>query len=101
MTFIALRFGAAAVVLFALVILLHASWPDDWRQVGHIAFAGLLIHGAYIGGIYSGMKFGIKAGTSALIVGLQPLVVALFASWFLGERTTKCNGSALPWVLSA
>ena len=89
MTFVALRFGVAAVILFALVVLLRARWPDDWRQVGHIAFAGLLIQGAYVGGIYGGMKFGIEAGTSALIVGLQPLVVALFAGWFLGERTTN------------
>jgi drug/metabolite transporter (DMT)-like permease len=89
MTFLALRFGAAVAILVPLALLLRASWPRDWRQVGNIAFAGLLIHGAYLGGVYGGIQFGVEAGTSALIVGLQPLVVALFAGWFLGERTTK------------
>lgn len=89
MTFLALRFAAAAAILIPLALLMRAPWPEDWRQVGHIAFAGLLVHGAYLGGVYGGMKFGIEAGTSALIVGLQPLLVALFAGWFLGERTSK------------
>ncbi len=89
MTFLALRFAAAAAILIPLAFFMRAPWPDNWRQVGHIALAGLLIHGAYLGGIYGGMKFGIEAGTSALIVGLQPLLVALFAGWFLGERTSK------------
>ena len=89
MTFLVLRFAAAVAILLVLAVILRAPWPDSWRQTGHIAYAGLLVHGAYLGGIYGGMKFGIEAGTSALIVGLQPLLVALFAGWFLGERTSK------------
>ncbi len=97
MTFLALRFAAAVAILIPLALILHAPWPSDWRQAGHIAFAGLLIHGAYLGGIYGGIQHGIEVGTSALIVGLQPLLAALFAGWFLGERTTKAqcvNGGA-------
>ncbi|MDP6588591.1 MAG: DMT family transporter [Alphaproteobacteria bacterium] len=91
MTFLTLRFAAAVAILIPLALLLRAPWPGNWRQAGHIAFAGLLIHGAYLGGIYGGIQHGIEVGTSALIVGLQPLVVALFAGWFLGERTTKAQ----------
>lgn len=89
MTFLALRFGAALAILLPLVLLLRAPWPESWRHAGHIAVAGLLIHGIYLGGIYGGLQFGVEAGTSALVVALQPLLVALFAGWFLGEHTTR------------
>jgi len=35
MTFLALRFGVAVAILVPLALLLRASWPRDWRQVGH------------------------------------------------------------------
>jgi len=88
MTFLALRFCLALIILYSLCLIVKSSWPNSLNQYFHIIIAGLLIHGAYLGGVYSGIQFGVEAGTSALIVALQPPLVTLFAYWVLKERTT-------------
>ena len=45
LTFLALRFGIVAVALLVLSLATRAPWPSGWAQVGHIAIAGLLVHG--------------------------------------------------------
>jgi drug/metabolite transporter (DMT)-like permease len=50
--------------------------------------AGLLVHGVYLGGVFVGISLGVEAGLSALIVSLQPLLVAAFAGVLLGERVS-------------
>jgi drug/metabolite transporter (DMT)-like permease len=44
------------------------------------------VHGIYLGGVFVGLSLGIEAGLSALIVSLQPLLVAAFSRVLLGER---------------
>ncbi len=88
MTFLALRFCLALIILYSLCLIVKSSWPNNPNQYLHIIIAGLLIHGAYLGGVYSGIQFGVEAGTSALIVALQPPLVTLFAHWVLKERTS-------------
>jgi drug/metabolite transporter (DMT)-like permease len=38
------------------------------------------MHAGYLGGVWSAVKLGIGAGTSALIVGLQPVLTALWVA---------------------
>jgi drug/metabolite transporter (DMT)-like permease len=47
---------------------------------------GVLIHAGYLGGVWTAVKAGMGAGTSALIVGLQPVLTALWVSWSGQER---------------
>ena len=47
---------------------------------------GLLIHGAYLGGVFAAIKWGMPAGIAALIVGVQPVLTALCSWQFLGEK---------------
>ncbi|RAU19236.1 EamA/RhaT family transporter [Nitrincola tibetensis] len=51
-----------------------------WRQQ---LLAGALIHGAYLGGVFSAIELGMPAGLTALLVGLQPLLtgVLVFVIW--------------------
>jgi drug/metabolite transporter (DMT)-like permease len=63
------------------------------RQVGHVAIAALLVHGAYLGGVFVSIAAGMPAGTSAMLVGLQPIVTVFLARAWLGERI-----SARQWV---
>lgn len=88
LTFLLWRMALVAVVLLALSAWQKAPWPASWRAVGHIAVAGLLVHGVYLGGVFGALKQGLPAGTVALIVGLQPLLTALVAGPLLGERIT-------------
>ncbi len=86
MTFLALRFAIVAALLLPVALIMGAPWPKSWREVGHIAVMGLLMHGLYLGAVFASIHFGVEAGVSALIVSLQPLLVAVAAGPFLGER---------------
>lgn len=88
LTFLLWRMALVAVVLLALSVWQKAPWPSSWGTVGHIAVAGLLVHGVYLGGVFGALKQGMPAGSVALIVGLQPLLTALVAGPLLGERIT-------------
>jgi len=64
----------------------RASWPAGLRQVGHVAVAAWLVHGLYLGGVFVSIAGGMPAGTSAMLVGLQPILTVFLARGWLGER---------------
>lgn len=88
MTFLVLRFAIVTALLAVFAGLTRAPWPRGFRQAAHIAIAGLLLHGVYLGGVFASIFHGVPAGISALIVGIQPLLVAAAAGPVLGERVT-------------
>jgi drug/metabolite transporter (DMT)-like permease len=85
-TLLFLRFGAAALVLLLAAVLARAPWPASARQFGHLVVVGLLIQSLQFSGLYTGLKLGVTAGISALIVGTMPVFTALGASLLLGEK---------------
>ncbi|MCF8482285.1 MAG: DMT family transporter [Rhodospirillum sp.] len=87
-TFLALRFGCTVALLVPLALILKAKWPRDPRMIGHIAFAGVLVHAGYLGGVFSAIELGMPAGLAALIAGLQPILTAALAIPLLGERVS-------------
>jgi drug/metabolite transporter (DMT)-like permease len=66
----------------------QAPWPRRPTEWGDLAAAGLLMHGVYLGGVFVAIRLGLEAGLSALIVGLQPLLVAAAAPLVLAERVS-------------
>ncbi|MCE8037860.1 DMT family transporter [Halomonas sp. MCCC 1A11062] len=96
-TFLFIRFVLTLTLLIPLVKLMGSAWPQGWRLKGHIAVSGLLVHGAYLGGVFYGIYLGMPAGLTALLVGLQPLLTATLAGPMLGERiaATQWLGLAL------
>lgn len=84
-SFLAVRFVLAAVVLLLIMLVMHSKRLPP-RKAAHAAFAGALIHGVYLGGVFWSIRHGLPAGLSALIIGLQPLITAVMAGWALGER---------------
>jgi drug/metabolite transporter (DMT)-like permease len=83
------RFTVVLLVMLPLALLLRVDWPQDRRQVAHIATAGLLMQGGYLGGCFSAVYHGMPAGMIALITGLQPILTAFAAAPMLGERVTR------------
>ena len=80
LTFLAWRF-ALSVAFFALwVALVRAPWPQGRTQWLHLAATGVLLHAGYLGGVWAAVRLGIGAGTVALVVGLQPVLTALWVS---------------------
>ncbi len=85
-TFLGMRFLLTLLVLAPIVFVFKARPPTNWRMVGHLAVVGCLVHGCYLGGVFSAIAHGVPAGVSAIIVGLQPVVTAAFALVWLRER---------------
>ncbi|MFO0458224.1 MAG: DMT family transporter [Burkholderiales bacterium] len=75
--FLALRFAMTLVALAPLILLARAPWPDR-RTAGHLAVAGLMIHAAYLAGVWAAVAAGMSAGVVALIVNLQPVLTAIW-----------------------
>ena len=88
LTFLTIRFALAGAIFLVVVLAWRAPWPASWREAGHIAVAGVLIHAVYLGGVFAAIDLGVEAGVTALIVGIQPLLVGLAAGPLLGERVT-------------
>ncbi|RZT92556.1 DMT family transporter [Rivibacter subsaxonicus] len=87
--FLALRF-ALSIACFALWMLLaRVRLPSDRAQLGHLAVTGVLMHAGYLGGVWAAVKLGIGAGTVALLVGLQPLLTAVWLSASLGVGAVR------------
>ena len=84
-TFLTVRFVLTVAILLPVALVMRAPWPNR-RLAGHIAVSGVLIHTVYLGGVFASIHRGMPAGVSALIIGLQPLVVAIAAGPLLGER---------------
>jgi len=88
LTFLLYRFAAAVVVLLPLVWLTRAPWPTSGREWRDTVVVGLLLQATYLGGVWIAIALGMPAGVSALLVGTQPLVTAVFA-FTIGERATR------------
>ena len=80
MSFLAWRYLLSALLFMAWVRWSGARWPVGRTQWLHLAITGSLMHGGYLGGVWTAVKLGLGAGTAALIVGLQPLLTALWVS---------------------
>ncbi|MDN3523348.1 DMT family transporter [Halomonas ramblicola] len=90
-TFLFIRFVLTLVLLVPLAHWLSGEWPRGARLWGHVAVSGMLVHGAYLGGVFYGIFLGMPAGLAALLVGLQPLLTAGLAGPLLGERLTAAQ----------
>ncbi len=80
LTFLCWRYAFSIVAMGGWALLARAAWPRDAGQWGHLALSGVMMHGGYLGGVWAAIKAGAPAGTAALIVGLQPLLTAIWVS---------------------
>jgi len=95
LTFLTLRYVAVIALMLPLALLLRARWPSTPGAARHIAVAGILIQGGYLGGVFSAVHAGMSAGVVALIVGMQPLLTAAAAGRLLGERVALLQWGGL------
>jgi drug/metabolite transporter (DMT)-like permease len=81
LTFLSMRYALSLVLFGVWIRWRRVPWPRDRAQWRHLAVVGALIHAGYLGGVWAAVKSGIGAGTVALLVGLQPVLTALWMSW--------------------
>ena len=107
LTFLVVRYACAGLAITALALAMGAPWPKGRRAITDCIVTGLLLHAAYLGGVWWAVRHGLPAGISGLIAGLQPILTALFAPALLGERISLTRwagglenyGAAYSWFV--
>lgn len=92
-TLLALRYGLVLVVLLPLLAWFRPALPRTRRAWLNLVVVGFLIQVLYFDLSYFAFRYGISAGTLALIASMQPIVVGLAAPLIAGERV-----NALRWA---
>ncbi|WP_273508490.1 DMT family transporter [Planktotalea frisia] len=85
MTLLALRFGCVIVIMTILFLIVRPPLPKTRAEWGHLAFVGFLIQAVYFGMNYFAFESGVGAGTGALLMSFQPILVALIAPVWSAE----------------
>ncbi len=84
--FLSLRYALSVLAFGLWIAATRPRWPAGRAQWLHLAVTGCLVHAGYLGGVWAAVKAGLAAGTVALIVGLQPVLTAVWVAWTGQER---------------
>ena len=87
-TLLALRYAIVMVILMPLAVIMRPKFPARAADWGHIGWVGFLIQVAYFGFAYAAFLSGMPAGTFAIVVCLQPILVAIAAPKWVGEAVS-------------
>ncbi|MBT9527812.1 MAG: DMT family transporter [Rhizobacter sp.] len=79
-TFLTIRYALSLLCFGVWIALARAEWPKTRAQWLHLCVSGVLMHAGYLGGVWAAVKAGMGAGTVALLVGLQPVLTAVWLS---------------------
>lgn len=85
-TFLTLRFAFGIVCMLPIVLIARPPWPASRVELGHVIAAGLLMHVTNLGGSHYTQYLGVSAGITAVLLSVQPLLTALIAARWMGER---------------
>jgi drug/metabolite transporter (DMT)-like permease len=91
MKFLATRYALSILCFLPWIMLAKVAAPTSRAQWLHLAVTGVLMHAGYLGGVWAAVKMGMGSGLVALMVGLQPVLTAL---WLSG---TGARVSARQW----
>ncbi|MFM2261545.1 MAG: hypothetical protein RI959_221, partial [Pseudomonadota bacterium] len=80
LTFLAWRYVFSIACFLPWIWLAGVKWPTERKQLLHLSVTGVLMHAGYLGGVWAAVKAGMGSGLSALVVGLQPVLTAIWLS---------------------
>jgi drug/metabolite transporter (DMT)-like permease len=89
MSFLAVRYALSILCFLPWILLAGVRWPADRRQALHLALTGVLMHAGYLGGVWAAVKAGMGSGLSSLIVGIQPVLTAIWLSAVAGQHVSR------------
>ncbi|MFE9449948.1 DMT family transporter [Streptomyces sp. NPDC006739] len=82
------RFALAGVLLTGVALVTKAPWPKG-RLLAHVIVTGLLMQAVQFGAFYTAIGAGLPGGVVALIQGFNPVLIALLAGFFAGEKISR------------
>lgn len=96
-TFLLMRYLLSMACFVPWIIWAKVPWPKDRTQWLHLGITGILMHAGYLGGVWAAVKAGMGSGLSALIVGVQPVLTAVWLS-AMHARSVRASSqmSAVP-----
>ena len=94
LSFLFSRFLAASVILAVLAVIFTNLYRDPnlkthtLRETLHISIAGLLTVATFSIGVFISIDRGLSPSLSAMIIALQPILVALLAMKLINEKVS-------------
>lgn len=89
MSFLAVRYALSILCFLPWIVLAGVKWPSDRPQALHLAVTGVLMHAGYLGGVWAAVKAGMGSGLSSLIVGIQPVLTAIWLTSVGGHHVSR------------
>ena len=88
LTLLVLRYACVVALMAVLFLFLRPALPKTAKDWGHVAMVGVLMQSVYFGMCYIAFMNGVAAGTVALMMSLQPILVAIIAPRWSNEHTS-------------
>ena len=79
-SFLAFRYVLSIACFVVWIRLAKVRWPQSRLEWFHLSVTGVLMHAGYLGGVWAAVKAGMGSGLTALILGLQPVLTAIWLS---------------------
>ncbi|MEO8249110.1 MAG: DMT family transporter [Burkholderiales bacterium] len=76
--FLSVRYLLTIACFAAWVIAAGVAWPKSRAQWGHLMVTGVLMQAGYLGGVWSAVHAGMGAALVSLLVGVQPVLTAIW-----------------------
>ena len=89
MSFLAWRYALSILCFLPWILVAKVAWPKSREQWLHLSVVGVLMHAGYLGGVWAAVKAGMGSGLSSLVVGLQPVLTAVWLSATGGHVTRR------------
>ena len=86
MALLVIRFGLVVGIMAAAWIMFRPPLPKTRADWFHLAMVGFLMQTVYFGLCYVAFSLGVGAGTLALMMSLQPILVGITAPRWTGEQ---------------
>ncbi len=80
LSFLVWRYVLSILCFLPWIVLAGVAWPATRTQWLHLGVTGVLMHAGYLGGVWAAVKAGMGSGLVALVVGLQPVLTAVWLS---------------------
>jgi drug/metabolite transporter (DMT)-like permease len=87
--FLAVRYALSVLCFLVWVWAARARWPLERAQWGHLAVTGILMQAGYLGGVWAAVRAGMGSGLIALLVGIQPVLTAVWMSMHGGAVSRR------------
>jgi drug/metabolite transporter (DMT)-like permease len=97
-SFLAVRYALSIACFLPWIWWAKVRWPSGRTQWGHLAVVGVLMHAVYLGGVWAAVKAGMGSGLSALVVGLQPVLTAVWLSATAASAGAHATVSRRQWL---